>query len=187
MTMREELEALRDHWRACARDHDGFAAGKMYDKRADEIDAILARYADYVEESSGRDHQYKYTPAEMEELQRRQAGPLVINRIERDPKPPSPLKHLRYCMNSAFDAGETRHPKAVMRELGISYQHAMPQFIFKQWWFWNCENIPDTLPPYLSEVKVCPFSAVGHGLSRSQAELIKAARVARGQDEPEET
>ena len=65
------------------------------------------------------------------------------------------------------------HPQKAMRELGISYQHATPQSMGEQWWFWNCDNIPDKLPPFLSELGLDPMDCVGSGLSKEDAEKIR--------------
>ena len=46
--------------------------------------------------------------------------------------------------------GKYLHPQEDMERLGITYQHATPQSIADQWWFWNCENLPDKLPDYIS-------------------------------------
>ena len=84
--------------------------------------------------------------------------------------------NLRYCLMSAsFDCGENRHAQTVMRELGIAYQHATPQSIGDCWWFWNCTNVPETLPPYLSELKITPSQAVGHGLTKETADRLENA------------
>lgn len=65
------------------------------------------------------------------------------------------------------------HPQKAMRELGITYQHATPQPIGDCWWFWNCENIPDNLPPFLTELEVDSMEYVGFGLSQELAERIR--------------
>ena len=57
---------------------------------------------------------------------------------------------LRFCMQSAFDAGAVAHPQAVMAELGISYREGIPQSIASQWWFIGCTNVPEPLPSFLS-------------------------------------
>jgi hypothetical protein len=80
--------------------------------------------------------------------------------------------NLRYCMYSAFDAGEKRHAQQVMASLGITYQKATPQSLSDQWWFWNCENVPDPLPPYLTELGLKPHDAIGHGLSKEDADAL---------------
>jgi len=59
--------------------------------------------------------------------------------------------HLRYnCMGAKPVEGKYLHPQEDMERLGITYQHATPQSIADQWWFWNCENLPDKLPDYIS-------------------------------------
>jgi hypothetical protein len=82
-------------------------------------------------------------------------------------------KHLRYCMMGAFiDCNEGRHPQLVMRELGITYQHSTPKSMGDQWWFWNCENIPEELPEYLTDLNLNPLECVGFGLNQEMADKI---------------
>ena len=61
--------------------------------------------------------------------------------------------HLRYSLMYGMLESEkdapTDHPEVVMQMLGITYQHATPQPIGDQWWFWNCKNVPNLLPPFL--------------------------------------
>lgn len=81
--------------------------------------------------------------------------------------------HLRYdLMTAGIDCNENRHAQVVMRELGITYQHATPQSIGDQWWFWNCKNVPQSLPKYLTVLQVKPEDAIGYGLSPEDAERI---------------
>lgn len=77
----------------------------------------------------------------------------------------SKATHLRFNLYGSPD----EHPQVVMKQLGITYQHATPQSIADQWWFWNCENIPDPLPVYITILDVNPFDAIGHGLSVEDA------------------
>ena len=65
------------------------------------------------------------------------------------------------------------HPQKSMKELGINYQHATPQSMGDQWWFWNCENLPEALPPFLTEMDVDPIGCIGFGLSQENAEAIR--------------
>lgn len=82
--------------------------------------------------------------------------------------------HLRYSLETAFyKCQEWRHPQIVMRILGIRYQMATPQSMCEQWWFWNCENVPDDLPEFLTQLGMEPIDAVGYGLSEQDAEAIK--------------
>jgi hypothetical protein len=60
-----------------------------------------------------------------------------------------------------------------MKKLGITYQLAVPQSIADQWWFWNCENIPDKLPKYITELKLNPMDCIGFGLSAEDVIMIK--------------
>jgi hypothetical protein len=88
------------------------------------------------------------------------------------------MSHLRFDCYGAWDAGVKDHPQAVMKQLGITYQHATPQTIADQWWFWNCHGIPDPLPPYLSELKIKPHKAIGHGLDAKLArEIVKGSQT----------
>lgn len=71
---------------------------------------------------------------------------------------------LRFCLNYAHlskdkeNTGEVKriglmHPQLAMKELGISYESAIPQSIADQWWFLGCEVSPEKLPPFLSVIE----------------------------------
>lgn len=81
--------------------------------------------------------------------------------------------HLRFCMWTAYESGAKNHPQQVMKELGITYQHATPQSMGDQWWFWNCENMPKELPEYLKVTDWNPMEMIGWGLSKEVAEAIR--------------
>lgn len=86
---------------------------------------------------------------------------------------------LRYCvMGAAIDFNENRHPQVVMRELGITYQHATPQSMGDQWWFWNCEHVPDKLPKYLTPLNLDPHKQIGWGINKKLADEISAGAAA---------
>lgn len=86
------------------------------------------------------------------------------------------IKHLRYCLITAsMDCDENRHAQTVMRELGITYERATPQSICDQWWFWNCENIPEVLPPFLKDLGLEPSKCIGRGLSEEDARQLEKA------------
>ena len=80
-------------------------------------------------------------------------------------------------MTASMSCHESRHPQVVMKELCITYQHATPQSIGDQWWFWNCDNIPDSLPKYLYELIVDPMKCIGFGLSEETANAIVLGKV----------
>ena len=84
-------------------------------------------------------------------------------------------KHLRFSYETAqLDCGEMRHAQAVMRELGITYQTSTPQSMSDSFWFWNCENVPEILPKYITELEISdPLEWVGWGLSEEEALEIK--------------
>jgi hypothetical protein len=77
--------------------------------------------------------------------------------------------HLRFNLYSYSGP----HPQAKMRELGIRYQHSTPQSMGDQWWFWNCENVPDPLPEFLEPMDNNPMECIGWGLSKAEAERIR--------------
>lgn len=84
------------------------------------------------------------------------------------------MAHFRYDIYCAhLKHKETRHAQAVMKELGITYQHATPQSMGDQWWFWNCENVPDDIPGFLTELELDPMECIGYGLSKEIAEKIR--------------
>jgi len=76
--------------------------------------------------------------------------------------------HLRFSM---YDSPKG-HPQQVMHDLGITYQYSTHQSIADQWWFWNCQNVPDQLPEYITVLNVNPYDAIGHGLSKDMADKI---------------
>lgn len=81
--------------------------------------------------------------------------------------------HLRFSLETAFmDCDEKRHAQVVMKELGITYQHAVPQSMGDQWWFWNCENVPKKLPEYITILDIIPQDAIGYGLSEEDVVKI---------------
>jgi hypothetical protein len=83
-------------------------------------------------------------------------------------------KHL--CLNyiNAYYAGEKAHAQEIMKKLGITYQCSTPQSISDSFWFWNCENIPENLPSYITELNIDdPMEFVGWGLSKEEAIKIK--------------
>lgn len=83
-------------------------------------------------------------------------------------------KHLKlHILWSSYDNAKQEHPQKVMKKLGITYQHATPQSIGDQWWFWNCENIPEPLPNFLEVADLKPMKYIGYGLSKEDAEKIR--------------
>jgi hypothetical protein len=78
-------------------------------------------------------------------------------------------KHLRLSCYMGYN----EHPQQTMKRLGITYQHATPQSMGDQWWFWNCENVPEPLPEHFSILECNdPFEMVGYGLSKEDAKKI---------------
>ena len=86
------------------------------------------------------------------------------------------LKRLEELNAKVEDQALWNDPKAaqeVMRDLGITYTHCTPKSLCDSWWFWNCENVPETLPAYLTVLNVKPRDAVGYGLSEEEADEIE--------------
>lgn len=84
--------------------------------------------------------------------------------------------HLRFIgLYGLIDGQENPkgHPQEIMKRLGITYQHATPQSVYDQWWFWNCENLPETLPPYLEIADLNPMECIGLGLTEEDAISIR--------------
>lgn len=83
-------------------------------------------------------------------------------------------KHLKFdYLDASMVYNEKRHAETVMDELGIKYQHSTPQMVYDAWWFWNCENIPENLPPFITAQDWSPMDKIGYGLSREVAEKIR--------------
>jgi hypothetical protein len=69
------------------------------------------------------------------------------------------------------------HPQKIMKNLGITYQYAVPQSLYDAWHFWNCKNVPEKLPPYLEIMDWNPKNFIGYGLSEEMAfNLLKGER-----------
>lgn len=80
--------------------------------------------------------------------------------------------HLTFDYIGACLEKKSGHAQDIMRELGISWTHSTPQSITDSFWFWNCSNIPETLPSYITELKADPKKKVGWGLSQAMADEI---------------
>lgn len=80
------------------------------------------------------------------------------------------LVHLK--LSIGCNDGCDEHPEVIMKKLGITYQHATPQSIADQWWFWNCENVPNPLPEYLTFLNADPKQMIKFGLSKEDAQKI---------------
>ena len=81
--------------------------------------------------------------------------------------------HLHYdCMGSPI-GDDYMHPEKRMKSLGITYQDATPQSMYDCWQFWNCENVPDDLPPYIKIRDYDPMKFIMNGLSQENAEKIR--------------
>lgn len=61
--------------------------------------------------------------------------------------------NLRYDIITAhLKCGVTGHPQKVMQDMGITYGSSIPQSIADQWWFIDCQGVPDALPEYLTQL-----------------------------------
>lgn len=54
-----------------------------------------------------------------------------------------------------MDVTNYRHAILVMKDLGITYQQAVPQTMFDCWEFLDCDadSVPDVLPKYVRIMK----------------------------------
>lgn len=78
-------------------------------------------------------------------------------------------------MNLSLDLWAVKdHAQKVMSNLGITYDHAVPQSIADCWWFFNCKNVPDPMPGFLSPIKRKPTDLIGFGLSKETAERLES-------------
>lgn len=68
-------------------------------------------------------------------------------------------------------------PEIIMKRLGITWEVSTPQSMYDEWWFWNCTNIPDDLPDYISELNIDPLQFIGYGLSQDEAVKILDSRL----------
>ena len=82
-------------------------------------------------------------------------------------------KHIKFDLNWApFNNIKQEHPQKIMEKLGIVYQHSTPESIADCWIFWNCENVPIELPPYIEIVNYNPIKFIGFGLDKKTAKKI---------------
>lgn len=65
------------------------------------------------------------------------------------------------------------HAQTLMKNLGITYQLAVPQSLYDCWLFFMCEYDPEKWDDSLTVInELDPFALVGHGLSYKDAENI---------------
>lgn len=64
-----------------------------------------------------------------------------------------------------------------MRDLGITYLHYTPHSVADQWWFWCCENVPERLPSYLTELGLAPADCLDPEISQLDAQRIARLMV----------
>lgn len=85
------------------------------------------------------------------------------------------MTHLKYDLIGKYysDANDKTHPVHEMNALGITCLYRVPQSMGDCWEFFCCENIPENLPPYITEFKREDIiSSVGFGLSEEMAKNI---------------
>lgn len=75
------------------------------------------------------------------------------------------------CIGAHYE-GNDKHAQEIMGDLGITYQHSTPQSIMDGWQFWNCKNVPEELPNYISKFDGKAIDAIGWGLSEEIAKKI---------------
>ena len=80
--------------------------------------------------------------------------------------------HLQVDYIGASMAGDNRHAQHIMSDLGITYQKSTPQSINDTFWFWNCHNIPKSMPNYVKKLNVKAMDCIGYGLDEATAIAI---------------
>ncbi|MEG1233593.1 MAG: hypothetical protein RSE18_07130 [Acinetobacter sp.] len=73
-----------------------------------------------------------------------------------------------------FDAYYAKeHPQKTLKDLGVTYEKAVPQSMGDCWWFFGVKNLPSELP---SEIKIKDFGdlnkLIGWGLSKDDVDLL---------------
>lgn len=85
----------------------------------------------------------------------------------------SEMKTLQYdCMTAGLNFHINKNPCEVIKEIGITYKHCVPQSMFDSFEFWGCENVPANLPKYIKVVNWNPMKRIGNGLSKEKAEEL---------------
>ena len=80
--------------------------------------------------------------------------------------------NIRYHYFTAWDMGVEGHAQTNVKKLGIKYEESLPQRMGDQWWFFNCTDVPEELPKYLTILDLSPLDAVGHGLTEERAKQL---------------
>ena len=62
-------------------------------------------------------------------------------------------RHLSVNYLGAYLAGDKRHSDIIMKSLGITYRSVTPQTLGDCMWYWYCKNVPDNLPPFITDIK----------------------------------
>lgn len=83
-------------------------------------------------------------------------------------------KNLHYCLYGSAITGDNRHAQKAIKDLGITYEHSTPQSLYDCWQFWNCENVPDELPEWITEMTDGPMKYIGRGLTEEMAKILDA-------------
>jgi hypothetical protein len=60
------------------------------------------------------------------------------------------MTNISIDLHDLFDAGDLRRPAEIIKALGITYKRAEGISHTDVMHFYDCENIPETLPPYVS-------------------------------------
>ena len=68
-----------------------------------------------------------------------------------------------------------------LEDLGITYSHMTHQPMGDCTWYWNCRNVPSTLPYYIKELNIDPMNQIGWDLSEEEAKQIKEMQISNKQ------
>lgn len=68
--------------------------------------------------------------------------------------PPSINKILKEKTNIRICCIECKqHPVEYLNSIGVTYKKAIPQSLRDQWWFLDCENLPNKWPNFMTKLK----------------------------------
>ena len=65
------------------------------------------------------------------------------------------------------DTAYAPHAQTAMKDLGITYAAAHPFPIADCWRFFDCQNVPDVLPKWLTRCGLPDYLADAYGLERT--------------------
>jgi len=86
------------------------------------------------------------------------------------------VSSLSFCYRTAYEAGYPQHARNVMHDLGIKFGRSIPQSVGDQYWFFDCEDLPEVLPDYIHKLDFTYDEYIAD--IRRENEIRKALRAA---------